>query len=632
MNKKINIFFWWSFWIIFLELIYKIFILKNVFSINTFYVFIFSIPFIVIMSLLTSIFKNKVNERICIIVSTFLGILFLAQIVYFNFYYSMFSLFSLTAGGIGQVAPFIRYIIRIILSIWYIFVMVLVPLILYIIYRNKFEYKKIDNRKTITLVIIYILFLSLAIIFDKSRYSYKKLFFNTNAPLLTVNKSSLLTMEIIDINRYFFGFKDTINIEDKNIKEEYDSKEYNVINIDFNELISKEKDNKIISMHNYFKNTIPTKKNEYTGVFKDKNIILINAESFDTISVDEELTPTLYKMINSSFVFNNYYQPLFPISTYDGEYMNLTSLIPKEGSWSLRNLSNNSIPFVYGNMFKNNGYKTYAFHNYKYNFYEREYSHPKYGFEYIACGNGLEKYMDCNHWPNSDLDMINATKQYLSDRFAIYYLTVSGHLDYNFDNQYVSMKNKEYVKDLNYSTKLKAYLATEIELDKAMEKLLNYLEEEKLLDDTLIVISPDHYPYGLSKSELNEISKKDRSDKFENHHTSLIMYNPKIKKTEINKFVSGIDIMPTIYNLFGLEYDSRLLMGRDVFSDSEGIVILSDRSWITEKGSYNSITNEFIPFEKVDDNYFQEINDLVNERFSISSMIIDYDYYSKLGY
>ena len=95
--------------------------------------------------------------------------------------------------------------------------------------------------------------------------------------------------------------------------------------------------------------------------------------------------------------------------------------------------------------------------------------------------------------------------------------------------------------------------------------------------------------------------------------------------------VSGIDLMPTIYNLFDLEYDSRLLMGRDMFSDEEHIVVLSDRSWITDKCSYNSLigkcSNGFN-----DKEYIDNINKIVNDRFSISSLIIEKDYYSKLGY
>ena len=180
---------------------------------------------------------------------------------------------------------------------------------------------------------------------------------------------------------------------------------------------------------------------------------------------------------------------------------------------------------------------------------------------------------------------------------------------------------------------MKSYIAANKELDKALEYLLDYLDKKEMLDDTLIVLSPDHYPYGLTCDELNEISDKDRCDKFELYHTSLIMYNPKIEKTEINKVVAGIDILPTIYNLFGVEYDSRLLMGTDMLSDKEGIVILSDRSWVSDYGTYDTINNVFTPFnnKKVDKDYVNKINNIVNEKVSISAMILDKDYYSKLG-
>ena len=373
------------------------------------------------------------------------------------------------------------------------------------------------------------------------------------------------------------------------------------------------------------------------NVIKGKNIILINAESFDTTAIDEAITPTLYKMVNNSFVFNNYYQPLYPISTFDGEYMNLTSLIPKEGVWSLRVSSEKSMPFVFGNIFKKMNYNTHAYHNHVYNFYEREQTHPKMGFDYMACGNGLEKLMNCDNWPNSDYEMIKSTVElYASgdNPFAVYYMTVSGHLNYNFRENAMSNKNKNSVSSLNYGNKMKSYIAANKELDLAMEYLLDYLEKNDKLNDTLIIISPDHYPYGLTCNELNEVSKSDRCDKFELYHTSLIMYNPNINKTEINKVVSGIDIMPTIYNLFGVEYDSRLLMGSDALSKKEGLSILSDRSWISDYGTYDSISNTFKLFKdrKVEKDYVEKMNNIVNEKVSVSSLILDKDYYSRLDY
>lgn len=639
-NKKIVIHLWWIFYIIFLELVYRGFIIGNILSVNTLMVILFSIPFIVIFSTITTIFNEKVNRVLNIILVSALTLVTLAQIVYYNFYDSIFSFFSLTTGT-GQVMQFWQMIIDVILRIWYIFVIILVPFILYLVFNKKFSYKR--PNKTIIISEILAFILSFVGIFfvvkydNKGIYSLRRLLFSTHAPMLTIDKTGLLTMEAVDVYRYMLGFEEEIYIEEKTepvIKEE--TKEYNIYNIDFDKLISETNDKNLISMHKYFKSVEPTEKNKYTGLFKGKNLIFITAEAFDTIAINKDITPTLYKMANNSFVFNNYYQPLYPVSTSDGEYMNLISLIPKEGIWSFKKTSKLSMPLGIGNMFKKEGYNAYAFHNHSYKYYERNKSHPNIGFNYYGCGNGLEKKMNCKHWPNSDLEMVEASFDYFlkDDKpFLTYYMTVSGHLNYNFYGNNMASRNKKAVKDLKYSDAVKAYYATQIELDKALEKLLKTLDEKNLLEDTLIVLGPDHFPYGLTTKEMNEVSKTDRGDKFENYHTTLIMYNPSIERTEINKVVSGLDLLPTIYNLYGIDYDSRLLMGRDIFSDSEGLAILSDRSWVTNKGTYNTVSKKFTSttVEEVTEEYINEINSIVYQKFSMSSLILDYDYYKKLG-
>ena len=644
MKNKFKLVFWWTIWIIYLEVIYKFFIIKNLFTINTLSVILFSIPWIILLTIITSIFSEKVNKILTIILSFGITLITLAQIVYYNFYNSMFSFLSLTTGT-GQVMQFYEMIISVILRIWYIFVIIIVPYVLFLIFKNKiFDFKRNNIKYFIGYFIILVFsFVGIVIVVNKSNtgfYSLKRLIFKTHAPMLTIDKTGLLTMEAIDIERYFLGFTEEIYIEPTN-KDDDEPKveekviEYNATDIDFDTKIEEEANSKIKSMHEYFKTADSSNKNDYTGLFKGKNLIFITAEAFDTISIDEKLTPTLYKMANNSFIFNNYYQPLYPVSTSDGEYMNVTSLIPKEGVWSFSKSSDISMPYGIGNMFKKEGYIAYGFHNHNYKYYNRQKSHKNIGLTYYGCGNGLEKKMNCKHWPNSDKEMIDGTTNYYinSDSpFMTYYMTVSGHLNYNFNGNNMAYRNKSKVKDLKYSTAIKAYIATQIELDKAMEKLLSELEKSGKLNDTLIVIAPDHYPYGLTTKQMNEISEFDRSDKFEKFHTTLIMYNPTIEKTEINKVISSLDILPTIYNLYGLTFDSRLLMGRDIFSDNEHIVILSDRSWITDKGRYNSVTKEFKSNgEDVSQEYIDEINIKVNQKFSMSSLILDNNYYKKLG-
>lgn len=655
MKRKLPLLIFYSFLIIYLELVYKSAVLNNVFSINTLTVIVFSIPFILINTLISSLFKEKINRIISVVLSIFITLIYISQYIYFEFYDSIFSIYSIKEGT-GQVfGEFFSAILKMVLDNIWVTLLFLLPFLLFIIFGKKifnFERNKkaslITSGLSIVSIAISILFVQF---YGSGMYSLKRLYKETHAPMITINKVGLLSMEVLDLDRFIFGFeeklyninKPTDNKEETKKPEETEEIKYNVLDIDFDKLINEEENSMVKSMHEYFKNVTPTKQNEYTGIFKGKNLIYITAEGFDKIAIDESLTPTLYKLANNGFVFENYYQPLFTVSTSDGEYMFLNSLIPKEGVWSFYRSSNIYMPFGIGNVFKREGYSTVnAYHDHTYTYYNRDKSHPNLGFDkYIGCGNGLEELINCKTWPESDVEMINATvDDYInSDNFMTYYMTVSGHLNYTFTGNYISYKNKDLVKDLPYTDHVKAYFAANIELDRAIESLINKLKEKGKLDDTVIVISPDHYPYGLKTSELNEISDTDRSDKFEMFHTSLILYNSEIKENvKVTKYVSSIDVLPTIYNLFGIKYDSRLLMGRDALSDAEGLVILSDRSFINEFGSYNSITGKYTKFkEDVSNDHIEKLNHEVYQRFTMSSLLlyekngVYLDYYRKLG-
>ena len=117
-----------------------------------------------------------------------------------------------------------------------------------------------------------------------------------------------------------------------------DPKDYNVLDTNFDI----EKDNKeLLSLSKYLKGTHPTNKNKYTGIFENKNLIFITAESFSFSFIDKDLTPTLYKLKDEGFNFENFYTPIYYASTSDGEYTNLTGLLPREGTWSLIDSKNN---------------------------------------------------------------------------------------------------------------------------------------------------------------------------------------------------------------------------------------------------------------------------------------------------
>ena len=324
----------------------------------------------------------------------------------------------------------------------------------------------------------------------------------------------------LDIQRHLTGWTPSLNTvtpepNDQNpIEEEEDPIEYNVMDIDFDKLISEETDEEIIKMHKYFRDVQPTPMNDYTGKFQGYNLIMITAEGFSPYAIHQEATPTLYKMVHEGYHFTNFYNPIWEVSTSDGEYVACTGLIPKSGVWSFYESGSNKMPFVMGNQLKKLGYKTIAYHNHTYNYYKRHVSHPNMGYEYKGVGNGLKVK---KVWPASDLEMLeNTIPEYIDEHpFHAYYMTVSGHLRYTFTGNSMAAKNREVVKDLPYSENAKAYIATQVELDRAMRHLLDQLEKAGIADRTLIAISADHYPYGLAEHEINELAGHEVEKNFE---------------------------------------------------------------------------------------------------------------------
>jgi phosphoglycerol transferase MdoB-like AlkP superfamily enzyme len=236
--------------------------------------------------------------------------------------------------------------------------------------------------------------------------------------------------------------------------------------------------------------------------------------------------------------------------------------------------------------------------------------------------------INCSRWPESDIEVMNASiNDYINnDNFMAYYISISGHLNYTRLGNTIVSKNWNIVKNLNYSDKVKGYMAAQLELDRSIALLIEKLTQAGKLDDTVIAISPDHYPYGLKLEEINEKSSYIRDDIFEKHHSTFILWNNKTSGEKIDTLCSNFDILPTLANLFGLNYDSRLYMGKDIFSEHEPLVIFSNRSFITNKGRYNSLTKTFIG-EEVSDSYISNIKSIIYNKYSISSLILDNDYY-----
>lgn len=605
---------------------------------------IFTLPIIILLTVLTKAFNEKINKIILFIIMAIITVYFEVQYIFYNLFSVPFS-FS-TIGLADQALDFTSIIKDAIIAHLPIFLAILVPFILLIILNKKIDTTRYQKPTIGALLIMFIImYLSTFLTLIPGRnedYSASKLYFQIDDQISIIDKFGMLTYTKIDVKRQFIGYESDLITEvqlPKNETPENNDPEVieygdNIININFDEKSSSNKN--ISSLNNYVNNQNPTNKSEYTGMFEGKNLIFILAEGFNEIAVDETRTPTLYKLTNNGFVFNNFYSPVF-LSTTGGEFQATTGLIPTQEILKLWKSEKPTISYALGNAFSSKGYRAQSYHNWTYTYYKRQETMKTLGFyNYLGCGNGLEQRMNCN-WLPLDSEMVNVTTpDYLNQEgnFVTYYVSISGHSPYNSGDN-IAKLHFDTVADLTYSDSVKYYLAAQVELDKMLETLINKLEESGELDNTVIALVGDHYPYTLSTEEMNEAATYTKDGTIEVNRSNFILWNSAMEeKIEVDKVGSQIDVLPTLLNLFGIDYDSRIIIGKDILSNYEGLAIFSNRSWVTDYGSYNSSTRKFTPKEgkelvgETEEEYIRRINNRVANSFTISKLIVDNDYYT----
>ena len=428
---------------------------------------------------------------------------------------------------------------------------------------------------------------------DKS-FSVYKTFTNVNTSTDSSYKSvGMLATTVQELRYMVFGSSGSVIITPSSLGTDtrrlYSSNSYNVIeSIDFAKLAESADNIMCRTTDEYLAQVVPTRKNNYTGLLQDYNLITICAESFCPWFISEELTPTLYKLSHTGIIFENYYGTFQSVTT-NGEYTMCMGLYPDmsrtKTDSSFNVAGTNYLPFCLGNALTEKGYQTWGYHDYIGDFYNRNITHANMGYTFKAADSGLDIKID---WPSSDLEMMEASvDDYLSSRepFHAYYMTFSGHYQYNWDNA-MSAKNHDAVKDLPYSEPVKAYIACKREMDLTFEKYRN----------------------------------------------SFICYVPGLSENiVVDEYCSTADILPTLLNLFGVDYDSRLLAGTDVLSNGVHIAVLSDKSFLTKTFRYDAGTETVIPADEsivISDEQLEAYRLYVDNKFQMSSNIVNSDYYA----
>ncbi len=656
-SKRLSFLWFWPATIFYMELIMRIFVYADTFfGTGLIYTLLFSFTCGTLLTVLCTCRPHKINRTITAVLLFFFLFLFGFHYVCRLQFQTFFAFSSFGVEEAGNVTEFWKEALVAILKSLPVIALLSVPTVAFLAFGKKYMpvVKTTLNFKIIALISVVIVHLLCYLIIMLNSGMRSDAYYYTSAldSNESVKRFGIVTTTRKDIHQLIFGApeataehpidSDVLNQDNSEPEIIYDD---NVINIDFEALIENESNGTIKDMHKYFSTVTPTKQNEYTGMFKGKNLIYLTLEGFSPEFITPELTPTLYKMSTEGFVFENYYNSLWGGSTSSGEYSNITGNFYNTAS-CLRESGSTYQPFALGNQMKNIGYNTFAYHNNTYDYYSRQRSHPNFGYSYKGIGNGLTGLTSC--WPRSDLEMatqsINVDNWIDEQPFHVYYMTVSGHCNYTWNGNSMSTRHRDITDGMEYSENIKAYIACNYEVELMLTELVSQLEAKGILDDTVFVMTCDHYPYALEDDELAELYGLPQSNirnNFDLYRNALYIWSSSMESPiTVSKPCSSIDVLPTVSNLFGLEYDSRLMMGKDILSDSEGLVILNclpsgSWNWITDKGSYQSWNKKFtlnseyegqFTQEQIDE-YVEYINKVVNAKHVYSLKILDKDYY-----
>lgn len=652
---------------------------------NLLYKLLFAAFYGLVFGSIISIVPKKVGKILNYVLVSITTIYFIAQLIYSGVFDTYLSLTG-TLEVAGQALDFTDVIWKEVAAEWWKILFMLAPLLSLIIVLSKkvirFDRHSLKRYGIQLVSAAVILLVSLGIMkaTSKELYSPYEVYKNYTSVNMSVEKLGVLESFYLDTKE---GIRNKLGIEKKDLsfdvvdvelptteamddgiddiivdgldnqignpenngdgntnselpEEKVIDTSPNVLDLDMDYLIENEPNGNIKAIHEYVKMQTPTKKNEYTGMFEGYNLIFVVAEGFSGYVIDKNRTPMLYQMSREGFYFKNYYTPLWYGSTLGGEYADLTGLMPKNGTYlsmARAGSHKNDMYFTLSRQLERQGYAVRGYHNNDYTYYDRNISHPNMGYDWKGMGNGLEYEKDGGStlWPQSDLKMINDTfDDYVNDQpFHTYYLTVSGHVMYNFGGNAMAKKHKDFVENLDYSDTTKAYIACQYELELAMEELVDRLEKAGVADRTLIVLTADHVPYD-NKEVVDELAGQALDNTFGWYKNNLIIWSASMEEPVIvEKHCSSLDILPTVSNLMGLPYDSRMLVGQDIMSDNEGLILFNDRSFMTDNMSYNANTGEVKSFNGavIGEDYVEAMKVIVKNKFSMAEAINENDYY-----
>ncbi len=410
--------------------------------------------------------------------------------------------------------------------------------------------------------------------------------------------------------------------------------EYNLRNFYFNYLKKEEpvKSEETTLLEEKFNVEENIYENDYTGLFKDKNVIFVQLESIDKFLVTEEIMPTLYSLRNNSINFNNHYSFVSGGgSTFNSEYMintgYTTPITVNKGAYTF---SKNTYSYSLPNLFKNAGYTVNAFHMNTPEYYSRSVNYKSFGYDSFNSLKSLDNgkyYTDNSYWLDTEL-INNPTFNELifnkEKKFVDYVITYSAHMPFQVDKGVCSLLVTDKETELSEYECLKLQAK---ETDNMLKLLLENLEEKELIDNTVLILYADHYLYTLSDKTLLDDYKTTDNNLINN--TTWMIWSNDMKKSNVNKVTSQLNILPTVLNLFGLEYHSNYyLMGDALDDDYDGLVFFNDYSWYDGNVYVDNgvVTND----GDIGEEELMRKNELVNKLIKTNDAVLTTDYFKNI--
>lgn len=383
--------------------------------------------------------------------------------------------------------------------------------------------------------------------------------------------------------------------------------------------------------------------NKYTGMFKDNNLIIIQLEGIDNWLITEEDTPTLYNMMNNSINFSNHYSYYNGGgSTFNSEFaVNTGFITPLSYTQNAYSFNKNEFTYSLAHLFKKEGYTVNAFHMNTSEYYSRGTNYKNWGYDNYYGLQDLEMYTDESYTLDRELILNEefSEKMFSEEKFVNYIITYSAHMPFTTERGVCKILVEEDIKKENNLEELPEDTILPImteedcarrqakETDYMIELLLKKLEEEDILDNTVIAVFTDHYLYTLSDQTILEKYKETNNNLI--NKTPFFIWKNNIDKKTVKEVTSQLNILPTLLNLFGNEYHPNYYIGADALNNNyQGIVFFSDYSWydgnvyvdggiVTNNKNINQINLE-------DKNYY--INYLIRK----NDLTLKYNYFKTI--